>query len=230
MSIKALFFDLDGLLLDTEKIYLHCWIKAAEELGYHLEKNIALQLRSSDSELARKIIEANLHDPYAYDSIRARRKKLMSSYIEANPIEIKRGVVNFFEVEELKKYRKYIITSAVPDEKLAILKENGIMNKIDKVITTGQVKRGKPYPDIYLYAMKEANVSNEECIAFEDSPNGVMSASNAGCKVVMIPDLTQPSKKLSKRCDYIIQTLFDFIQYLTQDKINLHENCNNMSQ
>ena len=216
MEIKALFFDLDGLLLDTEKVYLHCWVEAAKALGYQLDISDALQLRSCDSQLAKRIIEESCHNNSAYDQIRAKRKELMANYTQINPIKIKNGVTVFFQSCIVDKYKKYIVTSAISEEKLLVLEKAGVLETIDGVITTKQVNRGKPYPDVYLFASKEAGVSSKECIAFEDSPNGVISASSAGCRVIMIPDLTQPSEDLRAKCDFVLPSLSDALTVLTK--------------
>lgn len=214
MPIKGLFFDLDGLLLDTEKIYFHCWLKAAEETGYKLDECAALQLRSCDSTLARKTIGDTLGDSNAYDVIRAKRKEIMNSYIIDHPIELKEGVKQFFDSERINKYKRFIVTSAIPGNKLDVLEAAGILNKIDRIITTKEVSRGKPYPDIYLFAAKEACIQTNECLVFEDSPNGVKSAFQAGCQVVMIPDLSEPDEELSKGCLCVLRGLIDAISIL----------------
>ena len=216
MEIKALFFDLDGLLLDTEKVYLHCWVEAAKALGYQLDISDALQLRSCDSQLAKRIIEESCHNHSAYDQIRAKRKEIMANYTQINPIEIKNGVTVFFQSSIVDKYKKYIVTSAISEEKLIVLEKAGVLETIDGVITTKQVNRGKPYPDVYLFAAQKACVASNECIAFEDSPNGVISASSAGCRVIMIPDLTQPSEDLRAKCDFVLPSLSDALTVLTK--------------
>ena len=74
----------------------------------------------------------------------------------------------------------------------------GVFGLFDKVISAHMVERGKPYPDVYLYAASALSLKPEECIAVEDSPNGVLSAYRAGCKTVMVPDLTEPDEDLKK--------------------------------
>jgi DNA helicase-2/ATP-dependent DNA helicase PcrA len=73
------------------------------------------------------------------------------------------------------------------------------------------VKEGKPSPDIYQYACEQLGRKPEECIAVEDSPNGVLSAYRAGCKVVMVPDQTQPDEKLMKLLYLKCDSLFDLM-------------------
>ena len=74
----------------------------------------------------------------------------------------------------------------------------GIRDFFDQVISAAMVKEGKPSPDIYLYACEQLNRQPAECIAVEDSPNGVLSAARAGCRVVMVPDQTDAGPELQK--------------------------------
>ena len=78
------------------------------------------------------------------------------------------------------------------------LEKLGIGEYFDKIICADMVKLGKPAPDIYIYACKELGIAPDRVFAVEDSPNGVKSAYDAGCKVIMVPDLTEPDKELKK--------------------------------
>ncbi len=71
------------------------------------------------------------------------------------------------------------------------------------------VKRGKPYPDIYEYACRKLGLRPEECIAYEDSPNGIISAHDAGINAIMIPDMSQPDEELRQICFGVFPTLVD---------------------
>ena len=94
------------------------------------------------------------------------------------------------------------------------LKQLELYDYFDKIICATMVKEGKPSPDVYDYSCKELNLSPDECIAVEDSPNGVLSAYRAGCKVIMIPDQSQPDEELI-RCLYAkCDTLSDIKNYL----------------
>ena len=78
------------------------------------------------------------------------------------------------------------------------LKKIGLYGYFDKIICAPMVEHGKPAPDVYEFACSELKLAPEDCMAVEDSPNGVKSAYSAGCKVVMVPDLTQPDEELKK--------------------------------
>ena len=215
MKLKAILFDLDGVILDSEKIYQRFWIQAAAELGYHISDEVFLQLRSCDASIARRIVEeaanapgANITDirndsigaPTAYDLIRAHRKKMMSDYMRSHGLELKDGVAEF--LSELRQYpvKKAIVTSSSLEEKLPLLEKLGIAECFDEIVSVKEAARGKPFPDLYLSACGKMGLAPGECLAIEDSPNGVRSAHAAGVKVVMVPDLSGPDAELAKIC------------------------------
>ena len=89
-----------------------------------------------------------------------------------------------------------------------------VTSVFDHVISASMVKRGKPAPDVYLYACEVLGVQPENCYAVEDSPNGVMSAHAAGCRTIMIPDLSQPDAELSRLLYRKLDTFGELINIL----------------
>ena len=88
------------------------------------------------------------------------------------------------------------------------------MPYFDKLISATMVKEGKPAPDIYLYACRQLGLPPEECIAVEDSPNGVISAYRAGLRVIMVPDQTKPDKELEQYLYACVDSLAQIPEYL----------------
>lgn len=92
MQTKAILFDLDGVILDSEKEYRRFWLQAAEELGHPLEEDVVLRLRSCDSSIASEIVDEAAGEEGVYDRIRARRKILMKEFLSEHTYELKPGV------------------------------------------------------------------------------------------------------------------------------------------
>ncbi|MBQ8729907.1 MAG: HAD family hydrolase, partial [Lachnospiraceae bacterium] len=84
---------------------------------------------------------------------------------------------------------------------------HGLWQYFDETVCGGEVNNGKPEPDIYKLAAEKLGLEPRECLAFEDSPNGVISAHRAGCVTIMVPDLDEPTKELMKMVDYKIDSL-----------------------
>lgn len=213
-DIKAALFDMDGLLIDSERIYRDCWIQAAQELGYTFDTEKALSLRSLDKELANALFIRWFSDETAYERVKKRRKEIMAEKIRQVPLQRKPGVRSLIQELEKRGIKAAVVTASPQKRAQMHLESVGLGNLFETIVTTETVKRGKPFPDVYLYAAKRMQVMPKECLAFEDSPNGVKSAHEAGCHTVMIPDLTPPAGDLMPYVEYTYDSLADLAKEL----------------
>lgn len=211
--MKTIFFDLDGVLLDTEPLYRRFWMEAVEKCGYEIREEEALSLRSLDASLSRAWFQKR-YGADVYDTVRETRKQLMEAYRDENPIRAKAGASEILRDLTEKQVCYYIVTASPLSRVERYTKDAGLTLDTTRVISTKTVSRGKPYPDVYLEAQKIAGCAAEEAIAVEDSPNGIRSAKAAGCITVMIPDLTQPTEEDLKYCDHVLGSLADIVKLL----------------
>jgi len=197
--VKAVIFDLDGTVLDTEKLLVKYWCMSANEFGFPMEREHALQLRS----LARKYAEPLLKEWFGNDcdymTLRNRRMELMTEHINKYGLETKQGIKELLIYLGENGYKRAVATATDLNRAGGYLKDVGLYDYFDCIISAHQVENGKPKPDVYLYAVSKLGLNPDECIAVEDSPNGVISASDAGCLTIMVPDLTEPDEELKRR-------------------------------
>ena len=195
MKIKAVIFDMDGLMLDTEKLLVKYWCEAANSLGFPMERWHALALRSFSGKFAKPQLKEWFGESCDYLTIRNLRVKLMSEYTDKYGIEKKAGLDTLLDYPKNNGYRTAVATATNIERAQEYLKQIGVYDKFEQIICGNMLENGKPCPDIYLYACEKLGLSPSECMALEDSPNGVKSASSAGCVTVMVPDLTSPEKE-----------------------------------
>ena len=196
IMIKGAIFDMDGLLIDTEKLYVRYWKQAAAEFGYDMKDEDVYSIRS----LARKYSIRRLKDLFGEDcpteEIRSRRTELINAHVREYGVEPKKGLSELLDFLSGNGIKLAVATSTPLERAEKYLGKIGAYERFDAVIGGDMVKVGKPDPDIYLTAAGVLGLPPEECAAFEDSPNGIRSAYAAGCKAIMIPDLTQPDEEL----------------------------------
>lgn len=212
--IKAVLFDMDGVLIDTEKYLTKFWQQAAEEAGLFLTLEECCQFRSFASKFASVAFQEKYGKEYDYFAIRQRRKELMKDHIEKNGIEIKPEVKETLQQLKEKGLQLAVVTATDEERTKQYLTEIGIYDWFDSIICATMVERGKPFPDVYLYACEKIGHCPEVCMAVEDSPNGIRSASDAGCRTVMVPDLTAPDAESRKRVFGVADTLYDVLKYI----------------
>ena len=218
-TVKAILFDMDGLVLDTEKLYTRFWQEAANALGYPMTKEQALGMRSLNRGAGLAKMQSYFGEAVDYDKIRGKRIEMMDAFVEKEGVEVKPGIHELLEYLKEQGIRTAIATSSPLERTVRYLSSVGLEKSFDELISGYMVEKGKPEPDIYLYAAEKLNVIPSECIVLEDSPAGILAAHRAGCLPVMIPDQDQPEKE-TKELLYATVERLELV-------IDLLKHCNN---
>lgn len=211
--MNTILFDMDGTLFDTEKHYQWAWRKAIADAGYELDASEVLKLRSLGAPYNVAQFQEWFGEEVDYRAIRQERVDLMKDML-AHEIPLKPQVPQTLEKLRQMGYSMAVVTATAQEQAVSNLKLAGLLPFFDHVISASMVKRGKPAPDVYLYACEVLGVQPENCYAVEDSQNGVMSAHAAGCRTIMIPDLSQPDAELSRLLYRKLDTFGELINIL----------------
>lgn len=205
--IKGAVFDMDGLMIDTEKLYLRYWKQAAAEFGYDMEDKHVFAIRSLARKYSIPMLKGFFGEDFPTEEVRARRTELINAHVENHGIEVKKGL--FLLWDHLKSHGiKIAVATATPRERtIMYLGKIDALKYTDAVVCGDMVNTGKPDPEIYLTACAGLGLPADECAAFEDSPNGIMSAFRAGCHAIMIPDMTAPDDDIIPMLSGIYESL-----------------------
>ncbi|MBQ9901626.1 MAG: HAD family phosphatase [Clostridia bacterium] len=214
MTYKGVIFDMDGVLVDSEKLYMRFWQEAAARQGFEMTKEMALSLRSNSPEAAIPKFLGWFGESAEYYAIRQLRRKLMADYIDKNGVEMKPGTKEILEYLRQKGIKTALATASPVQRAKHYLEPHGLFESFDAVVSGATIQRSKPAPDIYLEAARLLGLSPCECIAVEDSPSGIVSAKTAGCFTVMVPDLSRPDEQDMKSIDFLAEELTDIMKLI----------------
>lgn len=211
---KAFIFDLDGTLIDTEKIYRQIWPKAAADLGYEMTDDMYLALRSLGRPYAPAKFREWFGDGFDYDEARKVRKGYFDRYTSEHGIQLKKGAIELLTYLHQQGIITAIATATDPVRAQEYLKKTGLDGQFDHIISATMVDEGKPSPKVYAYACEQLGLSPEECVAVEDAPNGILSAYRAGLSVIMVPDQTQPDGETEQMLSLLVESLDEIIDVM----------------
>lgn len=213
---KAIVFDMDGVIFDTEALCLKLWQKISDRHGEGDMTEFALGMAGMGVEEAKAFAKKTFGEDYPYELRRAELREEFKNFASENPIPQKEGVNEIFKFLKQHGYKIALASSTRRESVESHLKGAGLFDIFDAIVCGDDVKIGKPNPDIYLTACKKLNVNSKEAFAVEDSYNGVKSASSAGMKVIMVPDLLPPIEEIKKLTFSVQNSLLDVINILPQ--------------
>jgi len=213
-TIKGVIFDLDGTLLDTEKLYRRFWVEAARRMGYPMKDRHALMIRSMAAVYAEPLLKREVCADFDYHGVRALRRQIMEAFIDENGVDPKPGLIETLSAIRARGMKIGLATATPEHRARKYLRMVHAEQYFDAVTCADMVKRGKPQPDIYLLACERTGIAPGEAIAVEDAPTGIRAAHAAGCLAVMIPDQDQPDDALRALCHAVLPSLKDVVDLL----------------
>jgi HAD superfamily hydrolase (TIGR01509 family) len=188
----AVIFDMDGLLLDSERPYRDAWIVTSRQKGYPLEESTYMHAVGRDDRDTREIFRTHFGNDFPYDEICSDVRGILEKHTAQNGHALMEGVVDLLEYLAQCSIPCAVATSTERQKAVARLSQAKILPYFREVSGGDEVTRGKPEPDLYLLAAKKLGITPARCLAFEDSAPGARAAHKAGMRVIVIPDLMEP--------------------------------------
>nr|WP_314899421.1 HAD family phosphatase [uncultured Deefgea sp.] len=190
-KITAAIFDMDGLLIDSERMSLACWHDAALELGHNISEHIPLGMIGMHSSKTEHYLRSALGDNFPVAALRARTHEI---YLERShtAIDLRPGVIELLDYLKQQTIPCAVATSTRRSIAIHHLETTQLLPYFQFAVCGDEITHPKPAPDIYLKAIAQLKAQASECIVFEDSNFGAQAGHAAGCRVFMVPDLRPP--------------------------------------
>ena len=208
----AVLFDMDGLMLDSERAITDCMIRAADEAGHALPQSLWLELVGGGEAACRARLARHLGEAAA-DAMLARVDVLYDAAVDAG-VPHRRGLVALLDWLERHAIPRAVATSTRRPLALRKLRIAGLLPRFHAVCTSSDVARPKPAPDVYLLAAAKLGVAPARCLVLEDSPTGVRAALAAGMLPVQVPDMLEPDAAVRALGHRIVASLAQARQLL----------------
>lgn len=206
---RALLFDLDGLLLDTEALAREIFIQACNQVGWErVDLEIYSRCIGHQGIAIEQILKEGYGDDFPFNEINSRFQTIFLDQIEHQPVDIKPGAIDLLSYAQVHAIPCAIATSSRRQTAKYKLNHNELYKYFSAVVSVDDVKKSKPNPEPYRLAARLIGENPEMCWALEDSPTGVRSAVAAGCQVFQVPDLVQPTSELRALGHEIVESLY----------------------
>lgn len=194
--MKAVVFDMDGVLFDTERLSISCWMETAQKMGLGDIREGAygcIGLNRTDSRI---FIKGLYGESFPYDEFRAQNSALFQEKLERDGLPVKKGAGEILSWLKEKGVKTAVASSTNTQTVKSHMERAGFLPYFQEIIGGDMVEHSKPRPDIYLMACSRLGVEPEMAAAIEDSPNGIKSAHAAGMLPIMVPDMVEPTAEI----------------------------------
>ena len=212
--IKAIIFDMDGLMIDSERVTFECYQEILKGMNLTMDEEFYKTLLGKPL----KGIYQRFYDVYGNDfpieDVIKDVHALMAKRFETEGVPIKTGLKSLLEYLKENNYKTIVATSSNRDRVDTILSQAQITDYFDDSICGVEVTKGKPNPEVFLKSCQKLDVNVDEAIVLEDSEAGIQASYDAGIKVICIPDMKYPEKQYEEKTFKILKDLNGVTEYL----------------
>ncbi len=208
-AIEAVVFDMDGLMLDSERVSQSIWQEVTRDFGYALRVEAYQRIIGTSAEQTAQVIQQLLGPEAPVAAMHAEKRRRLEAHVRSAGIAHKPGLAELFDALEAHRLPKAVATSTNRQMALLKLERAHILHRFRAVVGGDEVARGKPAPDLYLRAAALLNTAPERCLALEDSVNGARAAHAAGMRLIVIPDLLPPTPEVCAMAWKVLPSLRD---------------------
>ena len=206
--MQAVIFDMDGTLIDTERVSQAAWRRAAQDFRIEIPERILHAFVGCSIPAAMQMIDDEFSDPAFTKRLFNRRHEIFDATWE-DELELKPGAAEAVAAVRERGLAVALATSSVRDRAITSMERLGLMELFDAAVFDEDIEHHKPAPDVYLVAADHLGVEPTRCVAVEDSFNGVRAGAAAGMRTIMVPDYNEPTPEIRALCAEVLTTLHE---------------------
>lgn len=218
-EINAVLFDMDGVIFDTERVYLEHWIQVFEKYGYEMKKEVYVSVMGTGRQNVMKTFKEIYGEDLPIIEMYKEKDALLIQAIEEGKVPMKPGAKEILKFLKENKIKAALATSAKRNRMDMQLKMGNIENEFDAIICGDDITNSKPDPEIFLKAAQKISVAPENCAVVEDSPSGIKAAHRAEMMALHVEDLKKADEEILKNCHKSFKDLFEIKEYLIQLRV-----------
>ncbi|HBA98006.1 MAG TPA: HAD family phosphatase [Lachnospiraceae bacterium] len=204
-NFKAVIFDMDGLVFDTERVFMEQLAVAMKEKGYSLSREVYIKTTGTTGSTLKNIMLANYGDDYPLEECSHVAQSRLEIIAETVGLNIKPQIQELLEMLKEKNIPCAVASSTKSVYIKKYLGQSGLLEYFSEIIGGEMVLHSKPEPDIFLMACEKLKTAPSAALVLEDSENGVKAAYTAGIPVICIPDLKEPDKDILKMAAAVVR-------------------------
>jgi HAD superfamily hydrolase (TIGR01509 family) len=216
MAILAVIFDIDGLMIDSERVSQRSWGQVMGAAGYVLNDAVYCRMIGRTEKDVKFILQEVYGVEFPFEEMYQRREEQFLKIISSQGIPVKPGLIELLNWIDAQKLKKAVASSTY--RKLAEMKLEaaGIRGYFEQIVTGDEVLNGKPAPDLFLAAARKIAVEPEHCVVLEDSHAGIQSAHAAGMRSILVPDMQPVDEGVARLAYRTVASLHDVIGVIPQ--------------
>lgn len=215
-KFDAVVFDMDGVIFDSERATMECWLELAEKYSLENFEDTFLACTGTNNQRTKEIVLEAYGEDFPYDIFAKEASVMFHEKYDGGKLPMKSGVYPLLDYLQHQGKKIALASSTRKQTVINELRDAGIIDYFDEIITGDMVTHSKPHPEIFLLACEKIGVDPKNAYAIEDSYNGIRSAGAGGLRPIMVPDLLPANDEMKGIAETILGSLEEVIKYFDE--------------
>ncbi len=211
-NIKAVIFDMDGVIFDSEQLVLQCWVETANKYGIKDIATACKECLGLNRVATKERFLLRYGQDFPYDTYKQEMSDLYHKRAREGALVLKPGVVEILDFLKEKGMKIALASSTRRQVVIWELEYAGVISYFDEIVCGDMVSHSKPDPEIFLKACELLSVKPENAYAIEDSYNGIRAAYEGGLHPIMVPDLVESTTEMEEKAEFIFPSLYEVMK------------------